>query len=225
MSPVKSKQVLQELDAVSTALVESGLADDVNFAYAKGNVRTTLTVETCDIDYAWMLKERNYRELYLEQVRLRSFAAKLLDGGLLQMSYEFVADSLMRARLAYLPSPDLLDFENHPDLYDEEALFADIVEVKDTIVPLRFDFDNRPGIAKSLVHPVSHLTLGQFTRCRIASTAPLGPWLFVGFILRCFYSAGIDRLKSGTPSKSFLMAACITPEELGYVHIGVPASP
>jgi hypothetical protein len=215
------KVVLREMQQVTARLVESGLADDFNMAYAADR-GGHMVVESCEIDYASMLKDRSYADLYTYQRDLRAFAVKMLDGALVQMVYEFKSGRLIRSRLAYLPSPDLLDYDNNTELYDEDSIFADIVEVRGPIIPLRFDFDVRPGVQREQVHPASHLTFASFKDCRIAATGPLAPWLFMDFVLRSFYSRGLSKLDPAAPTDSHRMAATITAGEADLVHIGVP---
>ncbi len=111
----------------------------------------------------------------------------MLDGALIQMSYRVKNDLVETHRLAFFPSPYLEGFQNEPDLYIEELVYAEVIWKNIVPFPLRFDFDSREGVYEELRHPKSHLTLGQYKNCRIPVCAPLTPYHFVSFLLRHFY--------------------------------------
>jgi len=142
----------------------------------------------------------------------------MLDGAMLQMVYEFAGRELVRHRLAFLPSPNLLDFQNDPELYVEELMYADVVENGVVTVPLRFDYDGRDGVAIELDHPLSHLTLGQYSGCRIPVTAGVTPHAFIDFVLRGFYKTAASSI--GAPVVRF--PECISAGERQVVHVGTP---
>jgi hypothetical protein len=134
------------------------------------------------------LKDRAYKDIYDDLNDNRAYNIRMLDGAMLQMTYRFKRDKIEKHRLAFLPSPYLEDFQNYPEIYENDEIYADII-MKDIVVfPIRFDFDNCPGISTPLKHPKSHLTLGNYKNCRIPVTAPLTPHVFVDFILRNFYN-------------------------------------
>ena len=112
----------------------------------------------------------------------------MLDGGLIQMFYTFKAGILASHRLAYFPSPSLEAYQNEPELYEEDEIYADILAKNVVAFPIRFDFDNNDKLFKPVSHPKSHLTLGQYKNCRIPVSAPLSPIVFMKFILRNLYS-------------------------------------
>ncbi len=84
----------------------------------------------------------------------------MLDGALIQMSYEFSNFSLQRHRLAFLPSPVLEEFQTAPQAYLDDEISADITMRNIVPFPFRFDYDARDGHFAEMVHPKSHLTLG-----------------------------------------------------------------
>ncbi|WP_416393465.1 MULTISPECIES: DUF2290 domain-containing protein [unclassified Curtobacterium] len=135
---------------------------------------------------ATTLRARSYEDLYATQAASRIFNVVFLDKALLQISYEWSGGALSKHRLAFLPSPHLFDYQNEPELYLGEHLWADIVGRQQVAVPLRFDFDREA--ADGTVHPATHLTLGQYRHCRIPVNGPVTPAVFVGFLLRQFYS-------------------------------------
>jgi len=66
-------------------------------------------------------------------------------------------------------------------------LKEDIIEKKIVPFPLRFDY-NREDVASTHSHPYSHVTLGQYTNCRIPAYGPISPRLFMQFVLENFYN-------------------------------------
>ncbi len=114
------------------------------------------------------------------------YSAILMDGSLLQISYDFDEGEVSGHRLAYVPCPFDIDsgimLEMTPgdavELYKLEKLGD--VRLRS---PLRFDF--APAQAKP-GHPASHLTINSST-CRIACSAPIRVGRFVDFVYRHFY--------------------------------------
>lgn len=113
------------------------------------------------------------------------YSALLIDGSLLQITYDVRNGEVVGHRLGYVPCP----FEIDLDLLDEGHALADIVDlysdVNDVALrsPIRFDFD--PSSARS-GHPASHMTINT-ADCRIACVAPLHVLRFVDFVYRNFY--------------------------------------
>lgn len=169
-----------------------------------------------------LLREKPYREIYAEQGAARAFHVKMLDGALVQMSYEFSGPQPLRSRLAFLPSPDLTEFQTAPDLYLEDLMYAEVVDLRAVTVPLRYDFDDRSDIAADVAHPRAHLTLGQYKNCRIATTAPLTPGAFVSFLLRSFYNTAMTAIAEGPPVAEHRFATTITDRERALLHIAAP---
>jgi hypothetical protein len=125
-----------------------------------------------------------YRRLIDEQ----SFSAVLYDGAIVQLSYDFVGDSLVGHRLCYYPCPFDLDL----DLFPSEPI-GDIIafysESKDISVnlrsPLRFDYDEANA---KMGHPSVHMHVIK-PDCRWPVTHPLSVGDFVRFVFRHFYPA------------------------------------
>ena len=218
MSKATARHVKAEIYDLTAQLVEISLADDQNFPieqrFSGGTVITYANARPGRAVFANI----PYPDFYAEQVRDRNYNLRMLDGGLVQMRYEFSRRDLKSARLAFLPSPDLLEFQNNAEMYLEDMLYVEAVDPRVVTVPLRFDFDT--AAASELSHPVSHLTLGQYEHCRIAATSALMPTAFLGFVLRSFYhrpSADIP-----IPTGQHLFPRTITTAEANLVHIGVP---
>lgn len=217
------REVKGQIDAIVRYLVEIGLADDQNFAVrreaAGGCVEVTFPQAS---QVAVALKDREYVELYGQLVHARAYNVKMPDGALVQMMYWFVGGALERHRLAFFPAPHLEEFQNNPEIYLEDEIFADIVAKSIVPFPVRFDYDTREGIHKELDHPKSHLTLGQYANCRIPVTAPVPPFWFIDFILRNFYHTAFSRYAERLPSRGEPFEESILPAERGVVHVVVP---
>jgi hypothetical protein len=101
-------------------------------------------------------------------------------------------------------------------------MYADAVMRQVVTVPVRFDFDDRDGVPKNIEHPRSHLTLGQYSNCRIPVSAPVTPGVFIGFILRSFYNTAIGMISGGSPCAVHRWEETITTDEAGLLHVAIP---
>lgn len=139
------------------------------------------------------LRNIAYGHLYADILNNNAYHIKMIDGGLLSFQYIFSHpnNELLKHRLAFFPSHLLPTIEEAPELYRRDNLYADIVQDRLVRFPIRFDFD--PANYTDMVHPKSHLTLGQFEACRIPVAGPVLPYTFVLFILRNFYSLAYQR--------------------------------
>ena len=223
MVPIQ-RRVLQEITRITTSLIEGGFADDQNFPIEVGQRKGTVTIQFSSIQgFGSLLRDIPYEDIYKELRMARSYNILMLDGAMIQMLYEFRKNTLVRHRLAFLPSPDLLSFQNEPELYLDEVLYADVVKRNVVTIPLRFDYDNRTGVAKSLLHPKSHLTLGQYQACRIPVTSGVTPHNFVDFLLRSFYRLATSATSLSLPQPVASFRKCITSEERDVAHICLPS--
>jgi hypothetical protein len=218
------EQIKRQIDGVVRYLVEVGLAGDQNFAFrrelAGGCVEVTF-LQAAHVSIA--LKDRAYGEVYSHLVQERAYNAKMPDGALVQMMYAFVGGSLERHRLAFFPAPHLEEFQNNPDVYLEDEIFADVVARCIVPFPVRFDYDARAGVHHELKHPKSHLTLGQYENCRIPVTAPMTPSWFIDFVLRNFYHTAFGLYAEQLPLRGDSFEESILPSERGVVHVVVPS--
>lgn len=185
-SPVTTTRALhQGLDALLTALLDTGLALEINGLAVNPN-RVTWQPRRSASPF---LGQRQHAtvEQYLLWLANGDYCAVLLDGSLLQLTYDVDGGDVTGHRLAYIPCPYELD----QDLLDEgfsieelvrfyEASPTDAVALRS---PVRFDYD--PAAAEP-GHPASHLTINS-AACRIACVAPIHMTRFVDFIFRHFY--------------------------------------
>ncbi|WP_208108566.1 DUF2290 domain-containing protein [Candidatus Thiosymbion oneisti] len=202
-----------------------GLADDSNHTVPKQMAKAGFKIGFPGMSaISAALRERDYAEVYEELADARAYNMKLLDGAMVQMMYEFRDGALLRHRLAFFPSPRLAPFQEEPEIYLQDTLFAEIVSRRIVPVPFRFDFDAREGVFAELVHPKCHFTLGQYENCRIPVTAPLTPRWFIDFILRNFYHTAFHQYAEKLPVHGALFETSISPKEQQIVHVLAPAA-
>jgi hypothetical protein len=180
-------KIFRQIEKLTEILVGISLCDHQNFPAVQKLQHGYSEIgigNHPDIGYA--LKNISYQEIYEELVQTQTYNLKMLDGALIQMVYHFKNDSIESHRLAFFPSPTLEEFQNNPEIYLEDEIYADIIAKNIVPFPLRFDFDNNNFT--ECEHPKSHVTLGQYKNCRIPASSPLMPCSFIFFILRNFYN-------------------------------------
>ena len=137
--------------------------------------------------------------------------------------YKFSDGALMGHRLAFFPAPDLEEFQNNPEIYRDDEVYADLVARNIVPFPIRFDYDVRDDQHIGVAHPKSHLTFGQYKNCRIPVTAPLTPFRFVEFILRNFYHTAFERYADNFPRpRGGVFSESISRAEREVIHVVVP---
>ncbi|MEQ6887049.1 DUF2290 domain-containing protein [Salicola sp. Rm-C-2C1-2] len=218
---VKPYDVKREVDQVIGIMIELGLVDDQNFPSLKN-----INEDECEISFngaeyvSFALSEVEYDAIYNEFRGNRSYAARFIDGGLLQIMYILGKEGVIKHRLAFYPSPDLRSFQDDPGLYLKDQLYLDVVSRRIIPFPLRFDYDEIS--ASDLVHPRCHLTLGDAKGCRIPVSAPISPFLFVDFVLRNFYEIEDYKFADKVPNSGICFSKSITENEENLVHVRVP---
>ncbi|HHY74166.1 MAG TPA: DUF2290 domain-containing protein [Bacillus bacterium] len=183
-----SKQIVKEIMEITTDLIGLGLSMDQNFPSEKTERGLTIIGWGNQINLSIVLKNVGYNQIYDELLKNNNYNIKLIDGAIIQMMYTFEHDILLSHRLAFFPSPELESYQNDPEIYERQEIYADIIAKNIIPFPMRFDFDADEKIFEPIKHPRSHLTLGQYKNCRIPVSAPLTPEIFIDFILRNFYS-------------------------------------
>lgn len=217
------RTAFKQIQRLTAHLVETGLADDQQFPVWRETDVVEITFGNAGY-ISVALGGTPYAEVYSDFVRHRVFNAKLLDGALVQMMYLFADGALRQHRLAFFPSPHLERFERDPESYEADRMYADIVARSVLPLPIRFDYDSRDERHVDLAHPKSHLTLGEYTHCRIPVTAPLTPHRFVDFILRSFYRTPSGDLAAALPRLTGSFAGAVTPAERSVLHVTVPVA-
>lgn len=221
----RAHDTLTEINRVVSHLIEVGLADDQNFVFLRnlGEDRTEVTFQGSEY-LSVALRDRAYGEIYDSLRSERAYTILLPDGAMLQFSYQFSGEELEKHRLAFWPSPHLEQFQNNPDLYLEDSVFADVVSLRIVPFPIRFDHDSNEDVARDVHHPISHLTLGQYENCRIPLSAPLPPAHFADFILRNFYHTAFYQYAGVLPSVPSPYQDCISENERNLIHLRVPTA-
>lgn len=143
----------------------------------------------------------------------------MLDGALISLRYRFKAGVICEHSLSYFPSPDLENFQNEPEIYLEDEIYADVIARNIVPFPVRFDFSDDPKKFVDVHHPYSHLTLGQYENCRIPVDSPLGPLAFGGFILRNFYNTAFRKYSEQIPASALAFSNTITTNERTIPHV------
>lgn len=214
------QQTLQQINALTSALVEASLSNEQNYPATHGNPRNSfeITVSTAG-DMSIALKNVPYSDIYNELEKARCFNLKMLDGALVSLRYRFRNREICEHSLSYFPSPDLKQFQNEPDLYWEDEIYADVVGKNIVPFPIRFDFSNDEAKFVDVHHPYSHLTVGQYQNCRIPVSAPLSPLGFGGFILRNFYNTAFRRYSDNIPISALAFDRTITKAEERIPHL------
>jgi hypothetical protein len=217
--------IRQQTDRIVAYLVEVGLASDQNVAILrnKGRNLTEVTFPHAE-EVSITLKKRSYAEIYKHLASERAYTVKMPDGALILIRYEYEANILKRHTLGFYPSPNLEDFQSNPEIYMEDIVYADVTAPNIVPFPVRFDFDCSEGTCMPVKHPKSHLTLGQYARCRIPVTAPLTPYWFVSFVLRNFYNTAFEEYESKMPRFSDIFEDSIYSEEQDIMHVRIPSA-
>lgn len=222
---LSADNIRKQVAILTSDLVKLSLCNHQNFpsvTTSAGGFKDVSFSSTRDLSV--VLKNQPYREIYAELERSQAYNLKMVDGALIQLMYRFKGSTLKSHRLAFFPSPDLEEFQNNPEIYESDEIFADIIMKNVVVFPLRFDFDASEEIFQELDHPKSHLTLGQYANCRIPVSAPVTPFGFIDFILRSFYNTAHRKYSaeiSAFHQEAFLNT--ISDSERKIVHVQVPA--
>lgn len=220
---IKLKHIREQVVDVTTKLIDLGICDDQNFpSTTEDEVRLS-----SEHDYSIFLKNITYEDMYNDLVNNRVYNIKMIDGALIQMKYKFKDNKIEKHRLAFFPSPHLPIYQNNPNSYMEDNIYMDICEKGIVAVPLRFDFDDSiddygEKVAKPVIHPISHLTIGQYKNCRIPVTSALTPYQFIEFIIRNFYNKDFESFRKKLPKNNRSFNQSIHEEEKKILNISIP---
>jgi hypothetical protein len=216
------QQVLHEINTSIRLAIEAGLSDQQKYPVLKrvGRRDFDIHIESSP-DLSISLRDKTYDEIYAYLEASGAFNLKMIDGALIQMLYTFRDDEVASHRLCVFPSPKLDTYEDARDAYEADELYADIVARNVVRFPLRFDFSSDTTRWVDCDHAMSHLTLGQYTNCRIPVAAPLTPTKFMRFIIRSFYNSAVQRFKFGAESIAYSFPETISDNErqIGYLTL------
>ncbi len=217
---MKSRETLTQLEQLTTALVAVSLSDDQNFptTYGKADGDFEITVNNA-ASMTVALKNVAYVDIYREIEAARCFNFKMLDGALVTLRYRFRGGEVCDHLLSYFPSPDLGHFQNDPELYLQDEMYAEVIARNVVPFPVRFDFSDDVAKFVEVHHPYSHLTLGQYENCRIPVCSPLSPLTFGAFILRNFYNTAFRKYSEEIPPGELLFANTIAANERKIPHL------
>lgn len=220
---MNANSVASQLREVITRLIETGLSVRQFYPSEKDTPGGGRIIGDLSTGNSAAMKNVDYSRIYAELEQHDSYHVKLPDGGLLTFQYSFnQQDELTKHRLGFFPPSHLPTVDEAPLLYENDELYGDIVLNRIVRFPIRFDFD--PANAKELIHPRSHLTIGQFDNCRIPVSHPLTPNSFALFVLRNFYHRSYIRNKNAfdkRPKGESSFALCIVPSEQRITHLVV----
>lgn len=212
--------ILKEIQDLTTKLISIGLSKEQNFPSCIPYGKNSYEIGYSGMkDLSIALKNVSYSEIYEELNESKNYNIKMVDGALIQLLYTYENSNLISHRLAFFPSPDLEAFQNEPEIYEEEEIYADIIAKNILPVPIRFDYD--PKNYKEIDHPQCHLTLGQFKNCRIPVSSPITPLTFMSFILRSFYNTAFKKFTDQFTYSQSLFPETITPGEKKLLHINI----
>lgn len=222
MMPTPSS-IRNQVQWLTEDLISLSLCNHQNFPYIKNTADHAKEIGfSHDHDLSIVLKNLPYKEIYDELERVDAYNVKMVDGALIQMSYRFINEQLDSHRLAFYPSPNLEEYQNNPEIYENDEIYADVIKKNIVPFPLRFDYCSRYETAGQLDHPLSHLTLGQYANCRIPVSSPLTPYEFISFILRNFYNTAYKKFCGKIRQFDDAFQETIFREERNIIHIQVP---
>jgi hypothetical protein len=213
--PLNAEAVRAEIERITASFIENSLCNRQNFP------AVTNAGGLVDVGFSGggslsiALKDVPYSEVYDAYDREGSYNFKMLDGALIQLLYRFRGDQLESHRLAFFPSPYLDQFQNEPEIYEADDVFAEVVSRAIVAFPVRFDFSSDDALFVDVHHP----TLGQYRNCRIPVSSPLAPFDFVDFILRAFYNTAHRVHSARLPPPCGRFEQCISIAESDLVHL------
>lgn len=204
--------LLKEINQITLDLIMYGLSVDQKFP-SNRQIGSEIAIDWGEHDnLSVVFKDIDYRILYDELERDRNYNIKMIDGALLQLMYTVNDNHIISHRLAFFPCPYLEKFQNDPDLYIKEDLYADFLAKNIVPVPIRFDYDES---VHDEMHAKTHASFGQYKNCRIPVWGPLSPSDFTDFILKHFYSNAYRQYSISFKSDIALERTIIATEESG----------
>lgn len=212
-----------EIDSLIIHLIEIGLCEGQNFPSDREVDNGIFEVGlSSKLHSSFPLKDVEYWDVYSELRERNVYNIRMLDGALLILYYLVTAQDVLKHRLAFFPSPILDRFETDPEKYLEDELYADIVDKRIVPFPIRFDYTSSTAYDVPLGHPDCHLTLGQYSGCRIPVSAPLTPIKFVEFIIQHFYNSAFGCYWARPVGRARGFQPCLVNDDLEAIHVVVP---
>jgi hypothetical protein len=212
------KELLAQVNRALDDLTRADLVMDANAMVVQdlGKGRSRITWGATD---GAILFEAPTLEEYLRLLRDRHFTALLIDGGLLQISYEVCGGKIVGHRLCYFPCPVLFDRETVAEFglleYIESIPSESLRETIRLEAPIRFDFD---PVAAGPGHASSHLTFSRDC-CRIPVFSPLSLRHFFQFVFANFYAAWWVQHAFLREFPHWLSDRTLTDEDSNMLHV------
>ena len=223
MSSPAPADIRNQIERLTSDIIGLSLCNDQKFpSVQKLAGQITEVGFRGDNNLSVALKNIPYTEIYNELERVQAYNVKMLDGALIQFLYRFKKDELIKHQLAFFPSPHLDEYQNNPDIYENDEIYAEVIKRNIVPFPLRIDYDTDADVVVELDHPMSHLTLGQYKNCRIPVSAPVTPYIFVNFILRNFYNTAFKTFCDKIQKFDTLFSDTLVGREKGVLHFQVP---
>lgn len=217
---MKPEDTLREINDFTTAMVELSLSNEQCFPSTHETIGSGFEITVKNASFLTLaLKNVSYKDIYDSLSAAGCFNMKLLDGALVCFRYFFKNNLIVEHSLSYFPAPDLEHFQNDPEVYLSDEVYADIVSRNIVPFPIRFDFNSDAERYKEIDHPYSHLTLGQYENCRIPVCSPVTPLAFGEFILRSFYNTAFRKYSREIPTPTFRFGRTISQGEQRVAHI------
>jgi hypothetical protein len=207
--------VFKQIEKITAKLIEIGLSAQQNFPSNKDGYVAYTGMQ----DVSIAMKNIAYEEIYKRLDQSKNYNIKMLDGALIQMLYSYDNNKLASHRLAFFPAPNLESFQNEPEFYENDEIYADILRKNIVTFPIRFDYD--PCKFQEIEHPQSHVTLGQYKNCRIPVSEPLTPEMFITFLLQSFYNTAYRKYTRDFTVTDHRFDKTITNKEKSVLHFGV----
>lgn len=207
--------ILNQIINITSKLIKVNLSVQQNYPSEKDGQITYSGMR--DISIA--MKDIAYEKIYNQLDNEKNYNIKMIDGALIQMLYTYHGKALIKHRLSFFPNPNLESFQNEPELYEEDEIYADILAKNIVTFPIRFDYD--PDNFSDTEHPKSHVTLGQYKNCRIPVSEPLTPEIFILFILRNFYNTAFHQFTNEFTLSGNRFSQTITSDEKKLLHFNI----
>lgn len=218
------QDVRNQIEWLTSDIVGLSLCNHQHYPSMRDESGQVVEIGFCkDNNLSVVLKNLPYHEIYDELDRVKAYNLKMVDGALIQMLYRFKDNQLIKHRLAFFPSPYLEEYQNSPEIYENDELYAEVVKKSLVPFPFRFDFEINEETNVELDHPLSHLSIGQYINCRIPVSAPVTPYVFLSFILRNFYNTAYKKYCDKIRRFESLFTETIAALEKKVIHIQIPA--
>ncbi|HEY9824001.1 MAG TPA: DUF2290 domain-containing protein [Stenomitos sp.] len=212
--------IYNQINKITQNLITVGLSVRQKFPSCNSIGRDSYEIAYSGMqDLSVVLRNVEYAEVYQELDNSENYNIKMIDGALIQLLYTYEDSILKSHRLAFFPSPFLNEFQNEPEIYEEDEIYADIIAKNILPVPIRFDYD--PQNYQEVDHPSCHLTLGQFKNCRIPVCSPITPSAFISFILRSFYNTAYRKFADEIHVYPNLFNETLSPKEKKIIHLAI----